>query len=213
MSQSAPVRSLHRNGGTSAAAEDSRTVSLLTATVTAVTEDSLFLRLADGRSEPGWRAVGCLIEPVEGDVVLCAPVETGIAVLNVLTRNSPAEATLSVAGTDTLTLAQDTVSIRSGDLTVDSATVTVRAGSSRLIGKAITAIADGLETVVKQLRRVADQEISSVNDSVRVVHNTETLKAKHLTHEADQTMALRSHVTVIDASGDVRVNGERISLG
>ena len=77
----------------------------------------------------------------------------------------------------------------------------------------MTAIADSMETVVKQLRRVADQEISSAGDSVRVVHNTDTLRARHLVHEADQTMTMRSHVTVIDASGDVRVNGERISLG
>ncbi|MDF1791815.1 MAG: DUF3540 domain-containing protein [Thalassobaculaceae bacterium] len=188
-------------------------IGLITATVTAVTEESLFLRLADDRSEPAWRAAGCLLEPVEGDVVLCAPVGDGIAVLNILTRTASGEATVSVPGAEVLALAQNTLAIRAGEVTIDSETVTVRSASSRLIGKAVTAIADSLETVVKQLRRVADQEISSAGDSVRIVHNTETLKARHLTHEADQTMTLRSHVTVIDASGDVRVNGERISLG
>lgn len=188
-------------------------LGLMTATVTAVTADSLFLRLADGRSEPAWRAVGCLLEPVDGDLVLCAPIETGIAVLSVLTRPTGGEATVSVSGADTLTLAQDSLAIRAGEVTVDTETVTVRSASSRLIGKTVTAIADSLETVVKQLRRVAQQEVSSAEDSVRIVHNTDTLKARHMTHEADQTMTMRSHVTVIDASGDVRVNGERISLG
>jgi|GEM_PF-5227616 len=212
MTRSVPTRELYPVGTDTTTAGSATALALSVATVATLTEESLFLRLADGRSEPAWRAAGCLIEPIEGDTVLCAPVDGGTAVLTVLTR-AGGEATLSVAGADALTLAQDTLAIRSEDLTVDSATITVRAASSRLIGKAITAIADGLETVVKQLRRVADQEISSVNDSVRVVHNTDTLKAKHLTQEAEQTMALRSHVTVIDASGDVRVNGERISLG
>ena len=188
-------------------------VGLMTATVTAVTEESVFLRLADDRSEPAWRAVGCLLEPVEGDLVLCAAVDDGIAVLNVPTRAVSGEATVSVPGAESLALSQNTLAIRAGEVTVDSETVTVRSASSRLVGKAVTAIADSLETVVKQLRRVADQEISSAGDSVRVVHNTDTLRARHLVHEADQTMTMRSHVTVIDASGDVRVNGERISLG
>jgi hypothetical protein len=188
-------------------------LGLRTATVTAVTTDSLFLRLADGRSEPAWRAVGCLLEPVDGDIVLCAPVEDGIAVLSVLSRTAAGEATVSVPGAETLALAQDTLAIRAGAVTVDAESVTVRSASSRLIGKAVAAIADSLETVVKQLRRVAVQEISSAEDSVRIVHNTDTLKARHMIQEADQTMTMRSHVTVIDASGDVRINGERISLG
>jgi hypothetical protein len=187
--------------------------ALHTATVTAVLDGTLFLRFQDGRSEPAWRAVGCLLEPVEGDLVLCAPVGDGIAVLSVLTRAAVGEATVSVPGADTLALAQNALAMRSEELEVDSATITVRSASSRFLGKAVTVIADGMETVVNHLRRVAQQDISSAVDSVRVVENTETLKARHLTHEAGQTMALRSHVTVIDAASDVRVNGERISLG
>lgn len=188
-------------------------VDLMTAMVTAVTKESLFVRMADDRSEPAWRAVGCLLEPVEGDLVLCAAVGEGVAVLSVLTRTATAEAAVSVPGAETMALTQETLAIRAGEVTVDSETITVRSASSRLIGKAVTAIADSLETVAKQLRRVTDQEISSSGDSVRIVHNTDTFKAKHMVHEADQTMTMRSHVTVIDASGDVRVNGERISLG
>lgn len=187
--------------------------ALLTATVAAVTEDSLFLRLHDGRAEPGWRTAGCLLEPSDGDLVLCTEIDGAIAILTVLRRAGGGEAAVSVPGAASMALTQDVLAVRTGELEVDAASVTVRSASSRLLGKAVTVIADGLETVANTLRRVVQQDISSAVDSVRVVENTDTLKARHLTYEAGQTMALRSHVTVIDASGDVRVNGERISLG
>ena len=187
--------------------------TLLLAQVKAVTADSLFLRLEDGNSEPATRASGCLLEPREGDQVLCVAVGDAISVLNILSRPHGGEAALSVPGADSLALVQTALAVHADQVEVDSATITVRSASARFLGKAASVIADSLETVVNNLRRVAQQDISSAVDSVRVVENTDTLKARHLTHEAGQTMALRSHITVIDATSDVRVNGERISLG
>ena len=48
---------------------------------------------------------------------------------------------------------------------------------------------------------------------MRTVRNTDTLRAGHILHDASEVMSLRSDVAVIEARGDVRVNGERITMG
>jgi len=169
---------------------------------------------ADGRIAELHRAYGCLLEPRVDDRVLVAGLAGTAHLIQILDRPEPADATLSVPGAPSLTLEQSDMTVRADSLAVETATVTLKTGSGRLIGKALTAIADGLEVVAQRVRRVAGQESSTAEDSVRVVANTETVKARHLVQESEQTMSLRSSgVVVVDAASDVRVNGERISLG
>ena len=82
-----------------------------------------------------------------------------------------------------------------------------------LFSRLVSAVAGRLEMVADRLRRVAGHEVTSAGDSVRTVRGTDTLRAGHILHDASEVMSLRSHVAIVEARGDVRVNGERITMG
>ena len=185
---------------------------LVLARVAAVLEKAVLVEIA-GESHAARQAASCLLSPAPGDVVACCVSRLGIHVLHVLERETSGSATLSVPGAARLILDQDAIDIRAEELDATATRVRARVSELHLFSRLASAVAGRLELVAERIRRVAGHETTSTGDSVRTVRNTDTLRAGHILHDASEVMSLRSHVAVIEARGDVRVNGERISMG
>lgn len=161
----------------------------------------------------GRRAVSCLVEPAVGDRILAVEDGDGVFVLAILERPSATSAMLSVPNATTVTLAQDRLGFRAEVLTVDAGTATLRSRQAQVVGRTLKAVADGLDVIVRTLRRTADQEFSHARNATRTVEGAETVKAGELLIEAKTALAQRAGIVLIDATEDVRINGERITMG
>lgn len=195
-----------------AATPDEAAPGMAVARVTGVLEAAVLVEVA-GESRAARQAASCLLSPETGDIVLCSASCLGLHVLHVLERDSPESATLSVPGVRRLVLDQPAIDIRTEELDATATRARVRVEQVHLFSRMVSAVTGRLELVADRLRRIARHETTSTGDSVRTVRNTDTVRAGHILHEASEVMSLRSEVAVIEARGDVRVNGERISMG
>lgn len=161
----------------------------------------------------GRRATSCLLEPVPGDTVLAVDSGSETFVLAILERSSDSPAVLSVPEASSATLAQDNLSIRCRHLTVDADTATLRSRVARAAGQALQAVAERLDVVARSLRRSADHEFSHAKTATRTVEGMETVTAGELMLEARTALAQRAGIVLVDAREDVRINGERITMG
>lgn len=165
------------------------------------------------RQVVGRRATSCLVEPVPGDTVLVMDTGTATFVLAILQRSSDSPAVLSVPEVSSATLAQENLAIRCSDLTVDAGTATLRSRVARAAGQALHAVAERLDVVARTLRRSADHEFSHAKTATRTVEGMETVTAGELMLEARTALAQRAGIVLVDAREDVRINGERITMG
>jgi len=161
----------------------------------------------------GRRATSCLVEPATGDTVLAVTTAAGTFVLAILERPTDSPAVLSVPDAGTATLAQDNLTIRCETLTVDAGTTTLRSRVAQVAGQALQAVAERLDVVARTLRRSADHELSHAKTASRTVEGTETVTAGELMQEARTALAQRAGIVMVDAREDVRINGERITMG
>lgn len=180
--------------------------------VAGVLETAVLVEIAR-ESHAARQAASCLVSPRTGDSVICSASRLGIHVLHVLEREDSRSATLSVPGAARLVVEQPAIDIRAEDLDATATRTRAQLGQLHLFSRVVSVVAGGFDLVADRLRRIARHETTSTTDSVRTVRNTDTLRAGHIVHDASQVMSLRSHVTIVDARGDVRVNGERISMG
>ena len=182
------------------------------ACVTGVGDSSIVVEIA-GESRAARQAASCLLSPRIGDTVLCSESRLGIHVLHVLERVDPGSATVSAPGAHRLILDQPAIDIRAEELDAAATRARLRVNQLHLFSRLVSVVAERLSLVADRLRRVAMHETSSTGDSVRTVRNTDTLRAGHILHDASEVMSLHSKVAIIEARGDMRVNGERISMG
>lgn len=172
------------------------------------------LQLAVGaRRVRGRRATSCVVEPAPGDTVLVAETDAGAFVLAILARSVDIPAVISVPDTPEATLAQDRLSVRCDELTVDATSTTVRSRIARVAGRTLNAVAERLDVVARTLRRSADHDFSHARTATRTVEGAETVTAGELMLEARTALAQRGHIVLVDAREDVRINGERITMG
>lgn len=185
---------------------------LVVARVSGVLEKAVLVEIA-GRSHAARQAASCLLGPEAGDVVMCSASRLGIHVLHVLERSAPERATVSVPGAKRLVLEQPAIDVRTDELDANAARAHVNVERLHLFSRLVAVVAGGFDLVADRVKRIARLETTSTTDSVRTVRNTDTLRAGHILHDASEVMSLRSEITVVEARGDVRVNGERITMG
>ena len=195
-----------------AAASDETAPSMVLARVSGVLEKAVLVEIA-GRSHAARQAASCLLSPEVGDVAMCSTSRLGIHVLHVLERSTPECATVSVPGAKRLVLEQSAIDVRTDDLDASAARARVQVEQLHLFSRVVSVMAGGFDLVADRIKRIARLETTSTGDSVRTVRNTDTLRAGHILHDASEVMSLRSQVAVIEARGDVRINGERITVG
>ena len=182
------------------------------ARVAGVLENAVLVEVRDER-HAARRAASCLLSPEPGDVVMCSASRLGVHILHVLERDAPDCATLSAPGVRRVVLDLPALDIHTEHLDVTATRARARVEHLHLFSRLVSVVTGGFELVADRLKRIARHESASTVDSVRTVRNTDTLRAGHILHDASEVMSLRSHVTVVEARGDVRVNGERISMG
>lgn len=180
--------------------------------VTGVVEKAILVEVA-GESHAARQAASCLLSPQVGDTVMCSASRLGIHVLHVLERDDSRSATLSAPGAARMVLEQSAIDVRTEQLDATATRARAQLGQLHLVSRLVSVVAGGFDLVADRLKRIARHETTSTADSVRTVRNTDTLRAGHILRDASEVMSLRSEVAVIDARGDVRVNGERISMG
>ena len=195
-----------------AAAADGNRPDLVLARVTGVLEKAVLVEIA-GRSHAARQAASCLLSPQIGDVVMCSASRLGIHVLHVLERSAPECATVCAPGAKRLVLEQPAIDVRTEELDATAARARVKVERMHLFSRLVAVAAGGLDLVADRVKRIARLETTSAEDSVRTVRNTDTLRAGHILHDASEVMSLRSGIALVEARGDVRVNGERITMG
>lgn len=189
-----------------------------------VSEDGhpLCLVAGDGWSGAASRATSCLVEPMIGDTVLVSrgPRER-VFVLAILEREAAGPATLSVGAGTGLRLAGESVEIAGSDrvridagrfdLDAEEATLQVRA--VQLVGSAVGAVVDTLDVVGRKLQSVGEVIHQAAGSYLRISRSTDTVQAENLIQKADKVMVIDSAQTVLSARTDVRISGERITMG
>ena len=166
-----------------------------------------------GESRAAVQAASCLLSPQVGDVAMCCASRLGIHVLHVLERSEYERATVSAPGAKRLVLEQAAVDLRTEDFDASAVRARVKVEHLHLFSRLVAAVTGGFDLVADRIKRISRLETTSTGDSVRTVRNSDTLRAGHIMHDASEVMSLRSDVAIIEARGDVRVNGERISVG
>jgi hypothetical protein len=161
----------------------------------------------------GRRATSCLVEPAPGDLVLTVEADGETYVLAVLDRTDGAGAVLSVPGASSATLSQDQLALRCDSLNVDAGHATLRSRVAQVAGRTLNAVAERLDVVARTLRRTADHEFSHAKTATRTVDGMESVTAGELMLEGRSVLAQRAGIVLVDAREDVRVNGERITMG
>ena len=167
----------------------------------------------NARTASARTAASCLLQPAEGDSVLAVRIAADLFVLAILERRSGTAATLSVPGADSVTLAQQQLALRCDTLEVDAKRTTLRSQVAQVAGRTLSAVAERLDVVARTLRRSADHEFSHAKTGVRTVEGAESVTAGELMLEARSALTQRAGIVLVDAREDVRVNGERITMG
>ena len=168
-------------------------VSLVETPVAVVFDDGSCLL---GNGVRALRAVSCLVEPQAGDRALAAIGEDGAHVLHILSRPEGGVALLSVPGADTVALRQSRIALhaaRSLEMASgEDASLSAVSGTLSLAGRNL--FSTFADTIVEQ----AAHRIGKVGQFLL---------------EARQLLRLHGEQTLITAERDVKVDGERISVG
>lgn len=189
---------------------------LLTATVVlTLPKKDLALKTETGEDLFARQASSCLLAPAVGDRVL-AYVEAGEAfVLSVLMRGDVAHVPeLSVPDATSLRLSA------AEGLEVSAKDVSLRAVRMNLFADSL---AQSVGTVTLQARRVVEAIVDKFSSLRSVslkaetrstrIEKTETLTAGTLLHKTDGVSVQNSEIALINAKQDVRLDGERVSIG
>ncbi len=166
---------------------------ILTAMVVAVDDGGLIL---DNGHRCG-RAAGCLLEPQVDDTVLCCVAEDGTCyVLQVLCRAATSEGRISVEGAGTTTLSGRRLRVAAtDDLTLTS-----------LRNMAVNA---GLGNLTVHARNL----FSTAADSVVQTANSYVGKVTQYSLTALGLLRQHGRHQVVTADQEVRLDGERITMG
>lgn len=156
--------------------------------------------LDDGRV--AGMALTCLIEPRVGDSVLVVErADASRSIVHILARSAdasagPAEATLSVAGIEKLTIAQTSIDI-----------VAIERAALRSMKDAEVVAAAGTLTVT------ANDLVRTVAQSVVDVLRHYVGHAEHYLLDVDQLLRQHGRQVMVTAEKDVKVDADRISMG
>lgn len=163
------------------------------ARVTALADEDAF-RLDDGRLAR--RAASCLLQPLPGDRVLAVALRGGeCRIAHVLDRDAAAAACLSVAGAATLKLRAPVLALEA-----------ISRLALRSLGDAETSAAGNISLQGRNLFvTAADAFVQHAEHWVG--------RLGHALLEARQLFRLHGAHAIITAEKDVKIDGERISMG
>jgi hypothetical protein len=186
-----------------------------TGRVTATTGQEVRVWSEETGSVEARRAVGCLVAPESGDLVLL--VQNGAAqayVLSVLERPGAGPLRLTAEGDLTVELpagrfgvsAATGVEVTTGTAVLAADTLEVRAATASLLAGGVRLVADAVESVVERVSQSARQVFRRVTELDR-------LRAGQIDHGAEGVARLHGQHTLITARELVKADGKQIHIG
>lgn len=176
------------------------------------------------------RAVSCLVEPVAGDrVLMFADAEGPCHVLAVLEREGDAAVELAVDGDAHLVSRGGAVHVRApegvrlesaAEVTAVTKRLRVMADRAELATRAVLAVGEkvdaqfgAVKVFARTMDRFVDQVVERCKTVVRVVEESETVRAKRVDVKAEELLAIRGENTVVTAEALVKMDGRQIHFG
>ena len=192
-------------------------------------EGDRFVVRALGSEMRAKRAVGCLVEPREGDRVLLAGEAHGACfVISVLEREDRS-ASITCEGDLDIKLKSgrfrvasqegiDLVSPKEVSIAAGSVSLRARAGSFVLeqlsyLGSVARAELERIKVEGGILETVMDRVSQRVKRSFRTIEEIDQVNAERIDYAAKQTMTLRGENTLVTARELVKMDGEQIHMG
>lgn len=193
-------------------------------------EERRYMVSGDRGVFPAHKAVGCLIEPRPGDMVLYCSGNAGKNfILSVLQQRNPQESIIRMNGDVAFQLPDNRltihagkgVSIRSGnELSLESQEFTLAARKGKVFCRELSCAGDFFSgrfvkarIVAGYLESVFDKMIQRVNRCFRIVSGLEHLKAGRLKIWAKETVQVKSRSASFHASEKMKMDSEKIYLG
>jgi hypothetical protein len=174
------------------------------------------------------RALGCLVEPEQGDTVLISIQNNQAFILSVLSRSTVSDTTISVPGNLHMQATEGSIDLQSKSIELNAADST-HISSSKISLDALQAdinisrlsywgtiaecycekfklMGEAMESFFKRVFHHAEH-------AQRHIDQTELVRCKNLNYEADNMLQLRGKIAHISAPEDIHVHGERVHLG
>lgn len=172
-----------------------------------------FTILRHGRAEAAQRAFSCLVEPVAGDLVLVGHAEGEAFILAVLARRGdapmrvalPDGATIAVAD-GRLTLDAGRLDLRAGATGVTTGSLDVTAGRTDASLGRVALLAEAIETLAQRI-------VGRFRRSIRIVEESEQLRARDIEQRASGHMHLRGDAVTLQGGALVKLRADQIHLG
>lgn len=170
--------------------------------------------LPNGDTVMARQAASCLLAPAIDDVVLVHVAGDDSFILAVLERRSDRTAELGVPDATDVTLAV------SGRFSVSAQTVGFAATAVEIVGKSLLLAGEALtsrfrritETVIDKVTS-ARSETATFHSRTAVVKDVDMLEARMQVQTIETVSTHNSEIALITASRDIRLDGERVSVG
>lgn len=166
-------------------------------------------------------AFSCLVRPIAGDRVLLSRGADGVFVLAVLERLVPDSATLALPTRGALTIEAEGVSLAArGAVSIEAHSVSVRSGAFRVVadnltlfGRLATWVAEHLRVSAKSHETAVDTLTVKALDRVAIVERADVLHAASVSQTIDGVSVTSAPAVVIATSEDLRLDGQRVTVG
>lgn len=168
------------------------------------------------------RALSCLVVPHTGDLVLASRAGDRAFVLSVLDRKGLSEAELALpdpAARLTLRAAELDISastqlrLSAPDAAIEAGKLGLFGQSLSLAGKLLTVLADRLRISAAHQDTAADQIATRARQRVTVIEGTDSEHIGILSQTIESTAAITADTAIVATRKDLRLDGERISVG
>lgn len=198
---------LSDRAATTAALQRAHVRAFLTATEAVIETEA-------GGSLIARQAASCLLAPVIGDLVLIHAEGADAFILAVLVRRAEHAAEISVPDADHITIKG------SAKLDITAPLVSLQAGRLELVARGLVQMGESLTT---NFRRIAETVVDKVTGARTIttraesrmasIKDVEMLEAGSLIQNVESVSSQKSEITLITARRDMRLDGERVSVG
>jgi hypothetical protein len=175
----------------------------------------------DGDRVQARRGFACLVQPAACDRVLMAETPQGSYVITVLERLIPDSAALSLANGGAIAIEASRLALRAETtLSLDAPSISLVARACKCavdaatwIGKTSNTIFDRVTNFAKTQETVADVVSVHAVDRVSIIDRADVLRAESLSQTIESATVTSAPIAVIAATEDLRLDGQRVTVG
>lgn len=166
-------------------------------------------------------SVSCLIRPIEADRVLVFYGVDEVFVLQVLERIGPNYATLALPGHGNLAIEGETLSLtgrqrlalKGARIDLQATALAFLADQTTWLGKALTAIVERFHVSARSHETSTETLIEKSVNRTAIVDQTDSLRAQMRTVKIAGVTSETAQSKVIAVADDLRMDGQRITMG